>query len=199
MKATWFRLFAALTLSALSGCSSMMLKAPNQTVPAPDAEQATIVFMRHSSINGAIGADLFDIQGEALQFLGQLSSSSKIVYRTAPGKKVFMAYGSAADFMLADVVAGKTYYVIVRPNWGTGGFAPTPIRTDGSTDYNTASSDFQTWLKKTTRLELKPEAQAWFEKNRKKFQEIYGVYWPRFNTKNADEMAQRTLRPTDGV
>ena len=39
-----------------------------------------------------------------------------------------MAYGTAADFMLAELAPGKTYYSIVRPNWGTGGFAPTPIR-----------------------------------------------------------------------
>lgn len=109
-----------------------------------------------------------------------------------------MAVGYAADFMIANVEAGKTYYSIVRPNWGTGGFAPTPIRTDGTTDYNTSIPQFKKWLEGTALYEVKPvEANAWFEENKETYQKIYKEYWARFQQKSADEIAQRTLTYAD--
>lgn len=110
-----------------------------------------------------------------------------------------MAYGSAADFMIGNIKEGKTYYSIVRPNWGTGGFAPTPIRSDGSTEYNMESSDFIKWKNGTTLLEPKTNANEWFTKNKDKYLKIYNVYWSRFQNKTESEKSERTLLPSDGV
>ena len=95
-----------------------------------------------------------------LKFIGALPNGKKVIYKTTPGEKVFMAYGAAADFMKAKVVGGKTYYSIVRPNWGTGGFAPTPIRTDGSSDYNTSTSDFSDWMSGTELIAIDSKKKA---------------------------------------
>jgi len=110
-----------------------------------------------------------------------------------------MAYGTAADFMVARVEKGKTYYSIVRPNWGSGAFIPTPVRTDGSTNYNTGIPDFQEWLNDTTLLVKKPDAQQWFDKNREKYQDIYERYWAKFITKSEAQKQERTMTPADGM
>lgn len=186
-----------LLVSTLGGCSSLMMKSNPQAIEAPTSESATIVFMRSSFILGGIGVELFEINDGKLSFVGSLPNETKIAHVTEPGEKVYMAYGNAADFMIARVEAGKTYYSIVRPNWGTSGFAPTPIR-KSETDYNMESKNFQQWLK-TTRQEKKPTAEEWFEKNKAKYQKIYDTYWQRFETKTDQEKQQRTLIAEDGI
>ena len=135
MKKIWKLVLSICLLSMLGGCaSSVMVPAPSPELKPPAAGMAQIVFMRDSFVAGAIRCDLLQVnEGGKLQFIGVVANSTKIAYSTPPGHKVFMSYGTAADFMEANVVAGKTYFVILRPNWGTGGFAPTPIRKNNDT------------------------------------------------------------------
>jgi hypothetical protein len=178
----------------MSGCASVMRDAPSQEVSRPSPDKATVVFMRSSMVAAAIGCDLFEVVNGELRFIGQLPTGKKVAYETTPGQKVFMAYGTAADFMLADVSAGKTYYSIVRPNWGTGGFAPTPIRFA-----DLKSKDTQDWQSGTKLTEPDPKAaEAWFAENKQRMQAIYTDYWSRFERKNAQEKFERTLLPADG-
>lgn len=146
-----------IAFSVLVGCggsSALMKPSANQSITPASKQKAKIVFMRTSFVAGAINAELFEIAKGKMKFIGSIPYGSKISFETTPGKKVFMAHGLAADFMIADVRAGKTYYSIVRPNWGTGGFAPTPIRTDGTTEFNTGSPDFKEWVSGTELMEL---------------------------------------------
>lgn len=184
----------------LQGCgSSLMVKSKSSVADVTNKEKATIVFMRSSFVAGGIGVEVFEINNDQLEFVGALPNGSKIVHNTTPGSKVYMAYGMAADFMLATVEKNKTYYSIVRPNWGTGGFAPTPIRKDGPSKYNMQSSDFKKWKKDTTLLEKKPSANEWFEKNRAKYQKIYEEYWSRFKNKTDLQKLERTINRSDGI
>jgi hypothetical protein len=145
-------------------------------------------------VAAAIGCDLFEVINGELRFIGQLPTGNKVVYETTPGQKVFMAYGTAADFMLADVTAGKTYYTIVRPNWGTGGIAPTPIRAS-----DLKSKEAQEWISGTKLIEAEPKAAAeWFAENKQRMQGIYTDYWNRFERKSIAEKAERTLMRQDG-
>ena len=139
--------------------------------------------MRSSIVAAAIGCELFEVVNGELRFIGQLPTGNKVVCETMPGDKVFMAYGTAADFMLAKLQPGKTYYSIVRPNWGTGGFAPTPIR------HRSASDE---------RIEPNADAAGWFRENRTRMQAIYTEDWRRFQTKSEQERHFRTLLPEDG-
>lgn len=127
----------------VSGCASAMRPAPSEHVTAPGPDKAKVVFMRTSFVAGAIGCDLFEVVNGELRFIGQLPTGNKVAYETSPGDKVFMAYGTAADFMLAKLESGKTYYAMVRPNWGTGGFAPTPIRHASFNEPTFASKEFK--------------------------------------------------------
>ena len=184
---------AALVCVLASGCASVMRDAPSQQISPPGSDKAKVVFMRSSMVAGAIGCDLFEVVGGELKLIGQLPTGNKVVYETTPGKKVFMAYGTAADYMLAELAPGKTYYSIVRPNWGTGGFAPTPIR-------DPKGSEAQGWISGTKLLELSPkEAEAWMAENKQKLQGIHAEYWSRFQNKNEQEKAERTLLPRDGL
>lgn len=184
----------------LSGCASDLMRAAStQQISPPGEGRVKIVFMRSSIVAGAIGVEIFEVVNGDLRFIGQLPSGNKIIYETTPGEKVFMAYGTAADFMLAKLDRGKTYYSIVRPNWGTGGFAPTPIRADSPTEPNVKSKEFQKWVSDTKVIEPNENAKAWFSGNKARYQEIYIDYWNRFVRKSNQEKAQRTLMPQDGV
>jgi len=203
MKAKLFAaLFAVLAMTMLlGGCATpkLMNEAAVQQIPAPPAGKAAIVFMRTSFVAGAINAEIIEIEDGQLSLVGGLPMGNKIVHITGPGEKVYMAYGTAADFMVANVEAGKTYFSIVRPNWGSGAFIPTPVRIDGSSDFNTDSPEFPKWRDETRLLEKRADADAWFEQNRAKYQERYQRYWEKFQTKSADQVRERTIRPEDGL
>ncbi len=187
-------------LAGCGGSSLLMKPSQNQSITAASKNKAKIVFMRPSSVIGAINSELFEIAKGKIKFIGSVPMGKKISYETTPGKKVYMAYGNAADFMIANVRAGKTYYVIVRPNWGTGGFAPTPVRTDGTTDYNTSIPDFKEWIADTELVETIPaDARKWFKKEQKNIIEVYKAYWAKFKTKTPNQKALRTLNPSDGM
>lgn len=194
------RMFSCLvSLFALTGCASaLMTDAPSQEIRPPAPDKAKVVFMRTSFVASAIGAELFEVVNGDLRFIGALPKGNKIVYETTPGKKVFMAYGTAADFMLGDLQGGKIYYSIVRPNWGTGGMIPTPIRAEGS-EFNMKSADFSGWVNDTKLIVPNAQAKEWFGKEKPRYQEIYTKYWSTFQKKTADEKGERTLLPQDGV
>jgi hypothetical protein len=188
---------AAVTASLLlSGCGGALMRdAPSQEVTRASSDKAKIVFMRSSMVAAAIGCELFEVVNGDLRLIGQLPTGNKVAYETTPGKKVFMAYGTAADFMLADLAPGKTYYAIVRPNWGTGGFAPTPIRAQ-----DLKSSEAQGWVTGTKLIEADPKAvDAWLTENKQRMQGIYADYWSRFERKSPVEKAERTMNPQDGL
>lgn len=199
MRIVKYMLLAVAATFVFSGCAgSYMVDVPDNKIESTPEDKATIVFMRSSFILSAIGAELFEVKDGQLSFIGYLANGTKIAHQTEPGEKVYMAFGNAADFMTAKVRAGKTYFSIVRPNWGTGGFAPTPVRTDGTTDYNTSIPAFQSWVNSTTLREANhEEAQKWFEEHKEFYQKIYHNYWTRFQTKLPDEKAQRFLSYTD--
>jgi hypothetical protein len=191
-------LFALASL-LLAGCASTMMQ-PSTLSSAADPGRAKVVFMRTSFVAGAVGVELFEVTNGDLKVIGALPSGNKIVHETTPGDKVFMSHGSASDFMTARLVGGRTYYVILRPNWGTGGFAPTPIRADGTSDYHTGTADFRSWLKDTRQIAADPaETQSWQATHKARYKDLYTQYWARYQQKHADEKAQRHLRPEDGV
>jgi len=185
----------------LGGCATakLMNEAADQQISPPPADKAAIVFMRTSFVAGAINAEIIEIENGQLSLVGGLPTGNKIVHLTDPGEKVYMAYGTAADFMIANVEAGKTYYSIVRPNWGSGAFIPTPVRNDGSSEYHTGLPDFAKWRDETKLLVKRDDADAWFEQNRAKYQERYQRYWEKFQTKSAEQIRERTIMPQDGL
>jgi hypothetical protein len=187
-------------LTLLASCASnLMREVGSQEISQPGPDKVKVVFMRTSFVAGAIGAELFEVVDGKLNFVGALPMGKKVVYETTPGKKVFMAYGTAADFMLGELTGGRIYYSIVRPNWGTGGMIPTPVRADGTSQFHTKSPEFAGWVSGTVLIAPGPEAKDWFSKERDRYQEIYSKYWDTFQRKSPSEKAERTLNPADGL
>lgn len=186
-----YTLFLAIAVQ-LSGCGGVAMKpAGTNEVTPPSEGMAKVVFMRKSFVGSAINAEILDVTDGKLKLIGGLSSGYKIAYETTPGKKVFMAYGTAADFMLADLRAGKIYYSIVRPNWGTGGFAPTPIR-----EFDT--EEFKGWFEGTELVVPALDTDAWMKEHQEEYEALYKDYWARFQNKTEVEKQQRTLLPAYG-
>ncbi len=115
-------LFAVLAGLGLSACASTaMMDAPEPAfVSAPPADQATLVFLRPSNFGFAIQSVVYDVTNDSAQpaLVGIVSASKKIGLTTAPGQRRFMVVSEAADFMDAELVAGKTYYALVTPRMG---------------------------------------------------------------------------------
>jgi len=192
-------------LTGCGGSANVMKEVPEQKIAKPDKDTAQIVFMRDSFMLNAVTAKLFEVTDGNINFIGALPNGNKIVYRTTPGKKVFMAYGEtmhigygrAANFMKADIVGGKTYYAIVLPifGWGASGFEPIPVR-----NYNMNSKEFANLLNGCKLIMAdEAQAQAWHKDNKEHIRKVYSAYWKRFQTKNEVQQAESTLMPEDGV
>ena len=190
----------ALLAVLFSGCSSNLVKeSASNDIKPPKSNMASIVFMRNAFTSNMINEEVFEIIDDKPQMIGALPNGTKFVYRTPPGHKVFMTHGTRVDFMIADVLPGKTYYVITRPTYATGIFIPTPIRkTSGR--YNMQMPEFTQWKEATQLMELnKDEAVKWFAGNKEKIVTMYEQTWGRFQQKNPDDLAQCTLNPQDGI
>ncbi|MDX5362802.1 MAG: DUF2846 domain-containing protein [Pseudazoarcus pumilus] len=197
-----FRLLMVCAIVTLTGCaSSPMLVANTQHLPEPTPDQAQVVFMRSSLLGSAINASLYRVDRGQIEFIGIMANGTKIVHRVPPGKHVFMVVSEAADFMEADLAAGKTYHSLVTPRMGAwkARFSLWPIKADAGAEYSTASSDFAGWLKNTRLVENTPQSRAWYDANKNSVYMKYTEYWPVWQGKSAEDLARRTLVPEDGL
>jgi hypothetical protein len=162
---------------------------------------ATVVFMRSSMVGGLIKTSLYDVTDGETKFLGIMKNKTKISYETTPGKHTFMVVSEAADFMEAELVAGKTYYSMVTPRTGAwkARFSLIPIKADGTTDFNTDSKKFEKWKKKTKVVLLSDKSKAWYEKHKGSVEAKKEKYWKKWIQKSAEDLSARTLKPGDGI
>lgn len=197
------RIIIALScLLSLFGCASNPMKVSNEvTFTKPASGEAQVVFMRDSFVGSAISASLYEVTDKEPVFIGVITNGTKVVYNTTPGKHTFMVVSEAADFMEANLAAGKTYYSIVTPRMGAwkARFSMWPIKADPSAEYSTANSDFEGWKKSTKVASNTEEARAWYEANKASVISKQQEYWPVWQQKSAADLAKRTLSPEDGM
>lgn len=162
---------------------------------------STVVFMRSSMVGGLIKTSIYDVTGGETKFLGIMKNKTKISYETTPGKHTFMVVSEAADFMEAEMVAGKTYYSMVTPRTGAwkARFSLIPIKNDGTTDFNTDSKKFEKWKKKTNEVPLSDKSKAWYEKHKDSVEAKKVKYWKKWIQKSAEDLSARTLKESDGI
>lgn len=193
----------ALALSVailLQGCaSSAMIPQPQ----APELAQgnARVVFMRSSFVGSAISASLYEVKDNETVLVGIIDNASKLAFDVVPGHHTFMVVSEAADFMEADLSADKTYYSLITPRMGAwkARFSLWPIRTDGSGDFNTSSSDFSKWQSGTTWVSKTPAADNWYRDNAADIKAKQAKYLVEWKDKAPSELQRRTLRPQDGM
>lgn len=190
------------SLLLLSGCTSSLMQKSSidsTVIPAAKADQAQIVFMRPSAFGGAIQSSIFDLKHDKNQltddkFVGIASATTKVGYETAPGFHMFMVIGESADFMQANLVAGKTYYALVTPRmgWWKARFSLKPLHLN-----DLKSEGFKDWFKSTDWYENTTASRQWAVDNQESIQDKKIEYLDKWKSKSESEKDDLTLKESD--
>lgn len=160
----------------------------SETVSAPSPDKALVIFMRPSMVGGAIQATLYD----ELAYVGTISSKTRIAYETVPGEHMFMVIGESADFMKADLLAGKTYYAAIIPRIGfwKARFSFRPQNGQISED------ELQSWLGDTKQVRISDEGLKWAQDNEPSIRQKKAEYLPKWESKPDPD--KQILNPSSG-
>lgn len=142
---------AFLSISAGSGCAASSqwmheVKSP-ASLPAP-GNNAVVVVLRPSSFGEGVRFTVMDDKGA---FLGQPLGSSYYALTLPPGRYTFVASAENADMVRADLIAGKTYYLLASVRMGMWSARV------GLTALTTRSEQWvkrEEWLRKSTYYEV---------------------------------------------
>ncbi|MCB1552804.1 MAG: hypothetical protein KDJ14_03260 [Xanthomonadales bacterium] len=189
-----------LAVGSVHARSKRMIEADEQS-PAPAADKAMVVFLRDSFVGSAIQSTIYEVDASGQRFLGIVSNKTRVAVEVEPGAHRFMVIAENADFLESELLAGKTYYVLISPRPGAwkARFSLLPVRNDAAAKHNVHSKDFDKWMKKTVRVEIGPEAQAWYRDNEASVSEKRSEYLAKWNEQPESHRAELTLRPEDGI
>lgn len=182
------RVATLVLLLVVAGCSrrsNLMSAAP--VLPAA-SDMATVVFLRPGFTGYAISAAVYD--GDA--FAGIVMRHARLTLHVPPGPRRFMVVSEAADFLDADLVAGKEYFVLVTPRMGAwrARFSLRPVTPTGR-DWD----DLPEWLKESDPVAPNAKGDAWARENAASVREKQADYLPKWLRKTD----RPTLRAEDGV
>ncbi len=186
---------AVLSLVGCAGSVVNMKEVPDdQAVIKPVSDKATVVFMRPSSFGFAIQSSVFEIVNEKPELVGIVAAKKKVAYTVDPGKHLFMAVGESADFMSAELEAGKIYYALVTPRMGfwKARFSLAPIAEGGH-----ASAEFKEWEAECKLVETIDSSYAWADENMADLQSKYAEYYAVWMEK--DEIERPHLEKNAGL
>ncbi len=109
-------------LLTVTGCAGpithMRELLPEQATIEPDPGKALVLFLRPSTFGFAIASSVYELKPDRDEFVGIVPAKRKLTYMTNPGPTRFMVISEAADFMDAELEAGKVYYALVTPRMG---------------------------------------------------------------------------------
>ena len=191
-------------LAGLMGCqSSLMVKSgvASSTMPTPASGKALVVFMRPSMLGGAIQSSVYDTHQGDNDFIGIVSTKNKIAYQANPGEHLFMVIAENADFMIAHLDAGKTYYALIspRPGFWKARFSLLPIHNRADAKYSLKSKDFQKWMLETSWVKVTPAALQWYQQHKASILQKQNEYMLKWNQAPPQQHQQLTLSASDGT
>ena len=193
---TGLLLLLVLTMVA-SGCAgtvkNMREVPPAEAVYAPDAGKAMVVFMRPSGLGFAVQSSVFEIKEELPSLVGIVAAKKKVTYQAQPGERLFMVVGEAADFMSANLQAGRTYYVLVTPRPGAWK-ARFSLRPAEASELD--SSRLDDWLTSCEWVEKTAGSDAWANNNMSSIRDKQVKYYQKWLSKDPAERPR--LMPEDG-
>jgi len=177
------RCVVLLGLVLATGCAgplARMRELPADETIRPDPDKATVLFMRPSGLGFAVASSVYELGPDGDRFVGIVPAKKKLAYSVAPGKTRFMVVSEAADFMDADLVAGKIYYVVVAPRMGVwkARFSLRPVGVD-----RRDSEEIAGWLKECVPVENTEESRAWAKEHWPDIQEKKMRYLTEWETK----------------
>lgn len=180
---------AGMTL-VLGACASghMTEVTEGQRVTGPAPGKALIYFLRPSSFGGAIQSTIYDDD----QYIGTVSANTHVAYQAEPGRHMFMVIGESADFMQADLLAGKTYSAIVQARMGVWKARFSLVPNNGQHP----QAEIDGWLKSTREVKVNDEGRKWAQENAASIKEKKAEYLPKWQAK--PESDKQILNATGG-
>jgi len=165
---------AVLCVGMQTGCYMTHIRPADEqgALPRPSPGKALVVFARPSGYLLVLETRLYD--GDRL--IGVLNTKNYALYEATPGKHSFNAMGQSRDrshfnsfgfdFVDADLSAGRTYYIIIRPVNKAMAYAPAPIFAQSiiMEPITPESEDWRMrdeWLSNMKRVEMNDETLAW--------------------------------------
>ena len=186
--------FVAL-LMVVSGCagpiSHMREMSVGESPPAVPAGKAMIVFMRPSTLGFAIASSVFELKPDGDVFIGIVPAKRKLAYAADPGSTRFMVVSEAADFMAADLEAGKTYFALVTPRMGVwkARFSLRPLSAE-----ELREAQFSDWDAECRWIDNTPASHGWAKEHWSDIQSKKVEYLQKWEPRND----KPTLRAPDG-
>lgn len=186
-----FRLsLPAMAALLLGACASTQMTevTVEQRVTAPAPGKALLYMIRPSMFGGAIQSTVYD--GD--QYIGTVSADTHVAYQADPGSHLFMVIGESADFMQAELVAGKTYSAVVAPRMGVwkARFSFRPNNGEFS------EAQVREWLQSTREVTVNEEGLRWAQDNAASIQQKKAEYLPKWQAKPDAE--KQVLRAESG-
>ena len=178
-------LFVVLVLAGCTGPQKKMeVVTPDRVTSRPESGKAVVVFLRPSSMGYGYQSSIFEVKGDQPALAGILAQKEKLAYQLDPGEHLFMVIGEAADFMSADLEAGKTYYALVTPRMGAWRtrFSLKPMHAD-----MIGSPEFNKWAKVCNWVVKLPEADQWARANMASIRSKQARYYQKWMTKHESQ------------
>ena len=192
MSRKWMFLPAIVGALLLTGCvtpepNMKLSQAVAPAEPAPD--KALVYFLRPDELGFPTHAAVYD--GD--EFVGFVPYNTRLAYQADPGEHLFYVVSEAADFMTADLVAGRTYYAQVVPRMGAwrARFSLWAITAE-----DLKTPEVRGWIDNATPVKNKPEAYTWARENAGSVQQKREAYYAKWITK-ADDLRPH-LKAEDG-
>jgi hypothetical protein len=158
----------------------------------PNADDVVVVFLRPSGMAYDFQASVFDLgDAQTENLVGILAAKMKLAYRTTPGTHRFMILGGNAEFMDANLQAGKVYYAVAMPGPGVGKawFVLRPV-------HAADRGELAGWGAQTSWVETTEGSFRWAEDNAPSIKAKRAKYFPPWTQRTP---AQRdALAPEDG-
>ena len=176
--------------ASLFGCASpkMNLSVPLEKEITPKPDKALVYFIRPSKLGFAIHAAVYDDE----TFIGMVPYGQKLPYFASPGPHRYMVVSEAADFLTADLAAGKTYYIEVVPRMGAwrARFSIDPV-----TKEELQTADVKNQIAKARLIANNQKAHDWATENHPSVLAKKTKYLEKWNAKPDSE--KPSLKATD--
>ncbi len=165
----------------LTGCASsnMTEVIPGEELVSAVSDKALIHFLRPSAFGGAIQAAIYD----GTEYIGTLSTGKRISYAAEPGEHMFMIVAESADFMQADLQAGKVYYAVAQARMGVwkARFSLRPM--NGQVEQQKIDG----WMESSKQVAIGEKGRQWAVEHQDNVVQMKEKYLPTWHAKPDDE------------
>jgi hypothetical protein len=176
---------------------ALAAKPDKAAVPAVQAGQAQIVFLRHSVVGAKANTLVYETTSGQPKVIGIIPNNRKLVVNVPPGEHVFMIGNlPTCDFLQASVLPDKRYYAVVVSRWPDG-FTLRPVRNGEARpgEYSFKSEEYPDLLKYTTLAGRAPD--SYVQSEMKNAETYYPAKWQQWQSKTGEQKFALTLRPED--